>query len=72
MNSLINAHWEEFPDVDAERITAMVSEVGVARTLRSDKGRLCVFSEYRRLRLDALTAVNMHNYNLGTKVSYHA
>ena len=26
----------------------------------------------RRLRLDALTAVNMHNYNLGTKVSYHA
>ena len=26
----------------------------------------------RRLRLDALTAVNMHNYNLGTNVSYHA
>ena len=47
MNPLINAHWEEFPDVDAELITAMVSEVGVARTLRSDKGRLCVFSEYR-------------------------
>ena len=47
MNSLINAHWEEFPDVDVELITAMVSEVDVARISRSDKGRLCVFSEYR-------------------------
>ena len=47
MNSLTSAHWEESPGVDAELITVMVSKVDVARISRSDKGRLCVFSEYR-------------------------